>query len=226
MRRILLSVLAAALFIPAFAMPAAAVDAKSQLIAAAAEAHISLHTEELVVLVHGENTFAVAPIRGFENIGATAFAGGVDMAYAYIDFPGSSIPTGNYTLRGRAPESSIQLGDYDGTIELVNADGGIVATFPAKMSTFSTTVPDPLPYPRPIITGAWKTAEEVEGSSAQATAEAKAAPAHSSHLRGLPVRTPGDRLFLRDSKGWLVYYVFVRIVCPNGEVIEGFVRVW
>jgi len=28
---------------------------------------------------------------------------------------------------------------------------------------------------------------------------------------------------MRDDRGWLVRYVFVRIVCPNGSIIEGFI---
>lgn len=214
MRRILLASLAAALFIPAFAMPSAALDPQSQLVAAAAGANVPIYSEELLVMVHGDNTFAAAPIQGFENISAAGFSGGVDMAFAYIDFPGSGIPAGNYTLRGRAPGSSIGVGQYAGTIELVDANGDVTATLPAKISTSSATVPSPLPYPRSVIIGAWKSEEDAQAASAvHGSAQTKAAPGHR----------PAGRYFERDSNGWLIHYVFVRIICPNGSIIEGFV---
>lgn len=219
MRRILLPVLATALLIPAFARPSAAIDAKSQLVTAAAAAEVPIYTEELMVLTHGANTFAAAPIQGFENVPAAGFAEGADMAFAYIDFPGSAIPSGNYTLRGKAPASSIGLGEYAGTIEIVNADGDVVATLAANINTVSTTVPNPLPYPRTVITGALETAAD-----SPAAAGAKVISSRPAGHEAGPRKITG-RLYVRDSRGWLVHIVFIRFECPNGSTIEGFFQI-
>lgn len=213
MRKLLLSCFATALLLPAFAMPSAACDPKSELVTAAAEAGVPIYPEELMVMVHGENTFAVAPVKGFENAPAGALSGGSDMAFAYIDFPGSTIPTGNYTLRPKAPEDSIHPGEYEGTLDLVSTAGDVVASLPLKMNTFSMTVPNPLPYPRTVITGAWKMGEEPDSSSASATAQVKPVPAH--HGR------PGiitDKMIYFPPQERPVRYMTVFWLCPNGTL--------
>lgn len=219
MKKLLLCTLATALLIPSFAKPSAACDPKCRLVTAAEEAGIPIYTEELIVLTHGEDSLAAAPIQGFEKIPASAFAGGVDMAYAYINFPeSSSIPSGTYLLRGRAAESDIHEGEYGGTVDLVNADGGVVASLPARIHTFSTTVPDPLPYPRTVLTGAWKTVGDIEPP-----------PMGAKKAKPIFLSPTTSGLFIYpdwiSTRGWPVRYVFVRVLCSNGSFIDVVVAV-
>ena len=91
---------------------------------------------------------ATSSIKGFEQVPATDFARGADVCYLYLDAKGSGLPTGNYKLRAHADEKAIQVGDYAGTVDLVDADGKVVRTLKADISTSSLAVPNPLPFAR------------------------------------------------------------------------------
>lgn len=224
MRKLLLSLTTIALLLPAFATPSAAYE-PSELVSAAEAAGAPIYPEELMVMVHGQNTFAVAPVQGFENAPAGDLAHGSDMAFAYINFPGSTIPAGNYLLRARAPESGIRFGEYEGTLEFVDVDGAVVATLPLKMNTFSMMVPDPLPYPRTVIVGAWKNGAEPEISPTTVASSVKAAP--SRH--GRPDVATGNLIYTdpwkRDRGGWPIRYALVQWECPNGTVFESWIQI-
>jgi len=134
----------------ASARPAAAqIDPLAEKLASSAEAaRISINTEETATLTAPGVTLATSSIKGFEQVPATDFAKGADVGYLYLDAKGSGLPAGNYLLRAHADEKAIQVGDYDGTVDLVDADGKVVRTLKADISTSSLSVPDPLPFPR------------------------------------------------------------------------------
>lgn len=215
MRKTWWSALAASLLLSSFAAPSVAQDPRTQLLTAAAQASIPLHTQELMVLTHGAKSFAVAPIQGFENIPATALASGVDMAYAYINFPGSSVPAGSYKLRGRAPSGSIRAGEYDGTLELIDSYGNVAASLPMTINTFSTTVPNPLPYPRTMLKGAWVGEDDLEGPSFL-----KAGRLGSLLDASPELTTPSDKMYNLQSPYWWSPFRWVTLVfiCPNGSI--------
>jgi hypothetical protein len=132
------------------ARPAAAqIDPLAEKLASSARtAGVAINTEETVTLTAPGVNLATSSIKGFEQVPATDFAKGADVGYLYLDAKGSGLPAGNYKLRAHADEKAIQVGEYDGTVDLVNEDGKVVQTLKAEIGTSSLSVPDPLPFPR------------------------------------------------------------------------------
>ena len=133
--------------------PVCSDELKERVAEAAAERGISVDTEGMLTVVREGVTFAAATISGFEQVPARDLPRGVDFGFVYLDAPGSNLATGYYTLRASADEGDIQVGRFDGTVELVDANGKVAANLPATIDAQSLDVPNPLPYARTVVGG-------------------------------------------------------------------------
>jgi hypothetical protein len=123
-------------------------DPKAQFAAAAAAGGYPINTEETVMLSHQDITLVVSSIAGYEHVPSSGFIEGADMGFMYLDDPTSEIPTGYYRLNAQAAADAIQVGEYTGTVRLIDVDGQTVASLPANFQTSSLDVPAELPFPR------------------------------------------------------------------------------
>lgn len=154
-RKILVFILTASLALiagSALAQEPCSDELRQQLVAVADGAKIEVNTDDIVSSVGEGVTVATTTIVGYENVPGSALPEGVNAGFIYLDAAESGIPTGFYTLRASAEEGELTVGEFPGTVELVSASGAVAATFPAAIEAFSLEVPDPLPYPRTIIT--------------------------------------------------------------------------
>lgn len=126
------------------------VDAKA-LIDAAHAAKVPINVEEIVSATSKNVTFVGTSIAGFEQVPATEFPNGTDVAFAYVDFPAAGIPAGYYRLKTHAASDDITVGTYPGTTEFISLDGKVVARLPSSIDTHSLEVPNPLPFPRTVV---------------------------------------------------------------------------
>ncbi|MBU8895154.1 hypothetical protein DRW03_02685 [Corallococcus sp. H22C18031201] len=126
-------------------------DLSSDLIQAADAKGIPINKEEIVTMTAEDLAFAATSIAGSEQIPATRFNDGVDVAFVYLNSPDSGIPAGFYRLNARANASDIRVGSYSGTVGLIDQDGLEVTRLAASFETATLTVPTPLPFPRTMI---------------------------------------------------------------------------
>ncbi|MCP3162138.1 hypothetical protein [Myxococcus qinghaiensis] len=126
------------------------VDAKA-LIDAAHAAKVPINVEEIVSATSKNVTFVGTSIAGFEQVPATEFPNGTDVAFAYVDFPAAGIPAGYYRLKTHAASDDVTVGAYPGTTEFISLDGKVVARLPSSIDTHSLEVPNPLPFPRTVV---------------------------------------------------------------------------
>jgi hypothetical protein len=136
--------------------PAAAQsDPLAEKLARSAEAAgVPINTEETVTVTAPGVNLATTSIRGFEQVPATDFAKGSDFGYLYLDTPTRELPAGGYKMRVHADADAIQLGQYPGTVDLIDANGKVARTVAADIGTSSLSVPEPLPFPRTRVS-AW-----------------------------------------------------------------------
>jgi len=133
------------------ARPAAAqIDPQlaERLARSAAAAGVPINAEETATVTAPGVGLATTSIKGFEQVPATDFAKGADVGFLYVDKALGNLPAGGYKLRVHADESAIQVGEYPGTADLIDANGKVVRTVGANIGTSSLTVPDPLPFAR------------------------------------------------------------------------------
>lgn len=151
------AVLAAVLFSagPAWAAETestASTDAERKaLLEAANRAQVPINFEQIVTATSENVALVGTSIAGFEQIPATQFANGTNIAFVYLDLPASGIPAGYYRLRTTAARQDITVGNYPGTTEFISQDGKVVARLPSSIDTTSLQVPNPLPYPRTLV---------------------------------------------------------------------------
>ncbi len=112
-----------------------------QMSVAASTAGVEINLDQLVVSSKQDLTVAATTIQGYEQIPATALPKGVNAGFLYLDVPNSGIEKGFYTVRASAREEDVQIGEFEGTVELISVDGKVAAVLPAKMDAFSLTVP-------------------------------------------------------------------------------------
>jgi hypothetical protein len=124
---------------------------RNQLRQAARQAGVAINSDSLFVIAGEGVTFVAASTAGFENVPVTALLKGVTVGFAYLDAPGSRIPSGFYTLRATA--AAVQLGRFAATVELVSSRGAVAAKLPATVDAFSLSVPQPLPFAQTMVGG-------------------------------------------------------------------------
>lgn len=127
-------------------------ELRAKLADAAKEAGVDVNTDDILTSVGEGLTVATATITGYEGVPGSALPGGVDAGFIYLDAEGSGIPAGFYSLRASANRGDLRVGEFPGTVDLVDADDKTVARLPATINAFSLSVPEPLPFPRTIIT--------------------------------------------------------------------------
>ncbi|RKG92851.1 hypothetical protein [Corallococcus terminator] len=126
-------------------------DPRAQLHEAAKKAGVDINPEETVTVSKDGLTFAGSSIAGFEQVPASALPEGVDFGFTFLDAPQAGIPAGYYKLRARAAAEDIQVGEYRGEVDVIDASGKAVARLPATMQTSSVEVPKPLPFARTTV---------------------------------------------------------------------------
>ncbi|CAM3163529.1 hypothetical protein G4177_02900 [Corallococcus sp. ZKHCc1 1396] len=129
----------------------ACTDPRAQLHEAAKQAGVDINPQETVVVSKDGMTFAGSSLAGFEHVPATALPDGADFGFVYLDAPQAGIPAGHYKLRARAAAEDIQVGEYRGEVDVIDASGKAVARLPATMQTSSVEVPNPLPFARTTV---------------------------------------------------------------------------
>lgn len=127
-------------------------ELREQMRVSAEAAGISINTDDIVASEGDGITLATATIAGYESVPPSALPEGVNAGFIYLDARDSYIPAGFYTLRASTQESIEKPGLFQGSVDLVSADGTIAATVPSSVDVFSPEVPNPLPFPRTIIT--------------------------------------------------------------------------
>jgi hypothetical protein len=124
-------------------------DTAQGLLEASAAAGIDVRAEEVFSISRAGDSFAAAPIVGWENVAATELRDGVDIAFAYVALSEPEVPAGYYTLRAFA--DATEVGTVDARVELVDDQGEVRAELPAQAEIHSLTVPDPAPFRNTFI---------------------------------------------------------------------------
>jgi hypothetical protein len=120
---------------------------------------VPVRTEGMVQFSQLGVALLAAPATGLEAIPATRYPEGVDLGAAYLDLPGKvstrdgaplDIPGGFYRLRAVAAEAR-EVGKVGGRVQLVNAEGRVVAEVPADFEIRSLTVPPEAQTQRTVL---------------------------------------------------------------------------
>lgn len=155
-----------AAYLPSESAPAATStcpDPKAQLAKAAESAGVQINPTETVSVSKDGLTFVGSSIAGFENVPATRLPAGTDFGFMYLDAPGSGIPAGYYRLNAQASAQDVRVGDYRGSVDLIDASGKTVARVPAAMQTVSMEVPNPLPFARTTVDASFRQTNLIGG---------------------------------------------------------------
>jgi hypothetical protein len=105
-------------------------------------------------------TLLAAPAANLETIAPPRYASGVDLGVAYLDLPGPvdaggtsrvRIPKGFYKLRAFADEVR-QVGKVGGHVQLMNAEGRVLAELPADVDIRSLILPPEAATERTLLT--------------------------------------------------------------------------
>lgn len=113
--------------------------AARQLLDASRAARVRVNPEEVFSVSRGAETFAVAPIAGWERVAAPELRKGVDVAFAYFDTLEPKVPRGFYTVRAYADVSGV--GTIPARLQLIDRRGRVAAELPAEAEVHSLTVP-------------------------------------------------------------------------------------
>lgn len=121
---------------------------------------VPIRSEGMIQFAQGGATLFAAPAANLETIAAPRYASGVDLGIAYLDLPGPvdaggaspvRIPRGFYKLRAVADEVR-QVGKVGGHVQLVNAEGRILAELPVDVEIRSLTLPPEAATERTVLT--------------------------------------------------------------------------
>ena len=98
---------------------------------------VPVQIENISQFSEGGATLITAPAEGLERVPATELPRGVNLGVAYVNSPGQSFPAGAYALRVSAPDP--RIGENQGVIHLINANGSRVAQMAARITVDSLT---------------------------------------------------------------------------------------
>ncbi len=143
---------------------------------AAARAGVSVNLDSLTQGSGNGADVVIGSISGLEKIPATQLPDGVNTAFAYLDLPTGpggakpSVPAGYYTFRVSASQETVDeaLKASGGVppdttspegrpsvpgaeVELIDAQGNIVAVVPGRLAVFSPFVPEDQISPRTLV---------------------------------------------------------------------------
>ncbi|MCP3164379.1 hypothetical protein [Myxococcus qinghaiensis] len=127
-------------------------DLPGDLAAAAQDAGIPIHVEQIATTTAEAFVFTAAPVVDLAYVPPAAFAHGVDAAFMYLNAPATNIPTGYYRVTVTAKASDIRVGTYGGSVGLFALNGNEVARASATFETSSLTVPESLPFRPALVT--------------------------------------------------------------------------
>ncbi|MFY2560762.1 hypothetical protein ACN469_24370 [Corallococcus terminator] len=120
----------------------ACTDLPGDLSVAAQEAGVPIHPGLISTSTSDLFVVSAGAVVGLEDISALQYAQGVDVAFVYLDAPGSTIPKGYYRLNAMAKASDIRVGTYAGSVGFFDKAGQEVARVAATFETASVTRPE------------------------------------------------------------------------------------
>ncbi|GEN11709.1 hypothetical protein SAMN05443572_11571 [Myxococcus fulvus] len=120
----------------------ACTDLPGALSLAAQEAGVPIHPGRIATSTSDLFVISAGAVIGLENLSALEYAQGVDVAFVYVDAPGSDIPAGYYRLRATAKANDIHVGTYPGSVGFFDKTGQEVARVVGTFETSSVTSPE------------------------------------------------------------------------------------
>lgn len=123
---------------------------KKSLLDASVTQGVSIVSEGTTFVTQDGLTFAAASITGVDKIPPTQYSKGVDVGFAYLEFPGKLKTAGFFTLRVYADVR--EIGEVSGRMDFIDQQGRVAVKVAGTADVFSLTVPAVAPFQGNVIT--------------------------------------------------------------------------